>query len=259
MDHAGVALVRLVAPQRDALELLQLAEEVLDQVPPLIHLTIDVERLGAARVLSDHDLGPAIVQLRDDLVAVERLVRDQRPERDPLDQRRNAHRLEPLARQQHEADQVAERVGERHDLGRHPALGPADGLARSPPFAPWPWRWTLTMVPSTIAYSRSGSPETASNRRSKTPALTQSRNRLNTLFRCPNSGGRSRQGLPVLAIHSTASTNSRLSPPVRPGSPFFPRQCGSILAHWASVSTNLPIRSPKHDRLRTGSANLNRP
>ncbi len=30
----------------------------------------------------------------------------------------------------------------------------------------------------------------------------------------------------------------RLSPPLRPGSVRLPRQCGSILAHWASVKTN---------------------
>ena len=104
-----------------------------------------------------------------------------------------------------------------------------------------------------------GASEAASDRRSKTSALARSRNRPNTLFHCPNSGGGSRQGLPVLAIHGTASTNSRLPPPVRPGSPFLPRQCGSILARWASVSTNLSIYGPKHDRPRTGSPNLSRP
>jgi hypothetical protein len=35
----------------------------------------------------------------------------------------------------------------------------------------------------------------------------------------PYEGGRSRQGLPVRAIHRTASTNRRLSSPLRPGSP----------------------------------------
>src|SRR3546814_10772010 len=60
-----------------------------------------------------------------------------------------------------EAHEIAESIGERQDLGRHAALGAADGLAPSPPFAPWPWRWTLTMVASTMAYSMSGSSEQA--------------------------------------------------------------------------------------------------
>src|SRR3546814_3183982 len=65
-------------------------------------------------------------------------------------------------------------------LGRHAALGAADGLAPSPPFAPWPWRWTLTMVASTMAYSMSGSSEQASKIRMKTSALTQSRSEEHT-------------------------------------------------------------------------------
>ncbi len=57
------------------------------------------------------------------------------------------------------------------------------------------------------------------------------------MFQLPNVSGRSRQGLPVRAIHNTASTNIRLSDPVRPGSVGLPRQCGAILRHWASVRT----------------------
>src|SRR3954451_18657982 len=188
MDHGREAPIGLVAAHGDALGLLELAEEVLDQVSPRVHLAVDLERPGATRVLRDHDLGPALVQFRDEVVAVERLVGDQRLERDRLDQRRDADRVEPLARQQDEADQVAERVGRRHDLGRHAALGAADGSARSPPLAPRPWRWTLARVASTSAYPMSGSSEAAPNRRAKTSALTQSRYRLNTVSRFPNDG-----------------------------------------------------------------------
>src|SRR3982750_2794498 len=171
-------------------------------------------------MLGDHDLGAALVQVRDALVAVERCVADQRPKGEPVDERRHAHRVEPLPRQKHKAHEVAERVGERHDLGGQAAFGAADGLARSPPFAPCPWRWTLTMVASTMAYSMSGPSEAASKSRSKTSARTQSRYRLKTVFQRPNSAGRSRQGLPVRAIHSIASTNRRLSAPLPPGSDF---------------------------------------
>src|SRR4030095_11378639 len=109
--------------------------------------------------------------------------------------------------QEHKAHEVAERVGERQDLGGQATFGAADGLAVRPPFAPCPWRWTLTMVASTRAYSRSGSSETASNKRCQTSAFTQARKRVKTLFQCPNEGGRSRQGLPVRTTHKTASTN----------------------------------------------------
>src|SRR4029077_4028423 len=100
------------------------------------------------------------------------------------------------------------------DFGRHTALGAADGLILSPPFAPCPWRWTLTMVASTMEYYMSGSSETASKSRLKTSAFTQSLYRLKTVFHGPNSGGRSRQGLPVRAIPNTASTNAGCPPPL---------------------------------------------
>src|SRR3954463_9768602 len=191
----------------------------------------------------------ALVEVGNDLVAVKSLVGDQGAELKAIDQRRDPDGVEALSGQQHEANEIAESVGEGQDFGRHAALGAADGLARSPPFAPCPWRWTLTMVASTMAYSMSGSSEAASKSRLKTSARTQSRYRLKTLFQRPNSGGRSRQGLPVRAIHNIASTNRRLSAPLRPGSDFFPRQCGSIFAHWASVSTYRSIASLKHDIL----------
>ena len=79
-----------------------------------------------------------------------------------MDQRRHADGVMALSRQQDKADEIAEGVREREDLGRQAALGLAYGLALSPPFAPCPWWWTLTMVASTMAYSISGSSETVS-------------------------------------------------------------------------------------------------
>src|ERR1700730_7029478 len=94
----------------------------------------------------------------------------------------------------------------------------ADGAGHT--FAPCPWRWTLTMVASTMAYSMSGWSETASKSRLNTSPLTQSRYRLKTVFQGPNAVGRSRHGLPVRAIHNTASIKRRLSSPLRPGAAF---------------------------------------
>ena len=74
----------------------------------------------------------------------------------------------------------------------------------------------VTIVPSIRAYSKSGSPDKRSKMRSKRPARTQRRKRLNTLFQRPNPSGRSRHGEPVRTRHSTASRNSRLSRAVTP-------------------------------------------
>ncbi len=66
------------------------------------------------------------------------------------------------------------------------------------------------------------------------------------MHQLPNNAGKSRQGLPVRAIHNTASKSRRLFLPLRPGSVGLPRQCGSIFAHWASVSTKRSIQSVNH-------------
>ena len=135
---------------------LSFSEEVLDEMPPFVHLLVDGERLCATRMLGNDDLGAARVEFCDNGVAVERLVGDQRVEGQSLDERRHAHRIEALSRQKHEAHEIAERISERQDFGGHAAFRTADCLTLGPPFAPCPWRCTLTMVASTMAYSMSG-------------------------------------------------------------------------------------------------------
>jgi hypothetical protein len=49
-----------------------------------------------------------------------------------------------------------------------------------------------------------------------------------------------------------------LSLPLRPGSLGLPRQCGSIFAHWASVSINRTISSLNHNQAAKGILILNR-
>ena len=97
-----------------------------------------------------------------------------------------------------------------------------------------------------VASTMSGSSDKASKIRLKTSASRRSRNRRNAVHQLPNNAGKSRQGLPVRAIHNTASKSRRLFLPLRPGSVGLPRQCGSIFAHWASVSTKRSIQSVNH-------------
>jgi hypothetical protein len=138
VDHCGEAGVSLASAQGDTLELFEFPEEVLDQVAPFVDLSVDAARLGASRMLGDHHLRAAPVQVRDDPVDVEGFVGDQAAERDPLDQRRDPDRVEALARQELEPDKVAERVGQRDDLRGPTAARAAYGLALSPPFEPCP-------------------------------------------------------------------------------------------------------------------------
>jgi hypothetical protein len=69
-----------------------------------------------------HHLGAARVEICDQGVAVESLVGDQSAEFEILDQRRHSYGVEPVPGQQHEPDQVSERVGQGQDLGGHATL-----------------------------------------------------------------------------------------------------------------------------------------
>ena len=162
IDQSREAFVCLVGPHCDALELFEFGEEILDEVAPFVDFNVDRERLGTPWMPGNDDFRATLIQLGNDAVAVESFVRDQTIEIDTIDERRDTNAIEPLARQQNEAHEAAERICQRQYFGRHSAFRAAYGLARSPPFAPCPWRWTLTMVASTMAYSMSGSSDTAS-------------------------------------------------------------------------------------------------
>src|SRR6202034_663480 len=97
------------------------------------------------------------------------------------------------------------------------------------------------MVESTIRYSKSGSSDIASKIRHQTPLMLHRLKRRNTLFQSPNASGRSRQGEPVRTIHSTPSTNIRLSRPVEPFWSGRPMINGAIRSHAASLKTNRSI------------------
>jgi hypothetical protein len=65
---------------------------------PFVHLGIERQRLGPARMLGDDDLG------------AEGLVGNQRTEIDAVDQRRHADGVEAMAGKEDEAHEIAERV-----------------------------------------------------------------------------------------------------------------------------------------------------
>jgi len=89
-------------------------------------------------VLRDDDLRAALIEIGDDVVAVESLAGEQRPGPDALDQRCDVDTVEAVAGHQVETHEIAQGVGERQNLGRHAIFGTADGLALSLPFAPCP-------------------------------------------------------------------------------------------------------------------------
>jgi len=132
MDGGGEADVGFVIAGGDATELLETAEEVLDQVAPAIDREVAGDRADAVGLGRDDGRRPSVVQVGADPVDVESLVGDQGVELDTGDQRLDADTVVALARQQDKAGQSAEGIDQGHDLGCQAAARPADGLSVGP-------------------------------------------------------------------------------------------------------------------------------
>ena len=139
-------------------------------------------------------MAPPAVEFGAQPIVVEGLAGEQGADDDAGDQRFDADAVVSLTRQQDEARQIAERIDKRDDFARQTTAGSPDCLILSPPLAPAPCWWTRTIVPSIMAYSKSGSSDNALKRISKTPFAAQRRKRRKIEFHRPNSGCRSRQG-----------------------------------------------------------------
>ena len=118
---------------------------------------------------------------------------------------------------------------------------------------------------SIISHSRSRSSLTSAKSRSNTPRSRQRKNRLDTLFQWPYSGGKSRHGVPVRSFHKTAFRNNRLSRPRRPLLPFDPGKCGFNRSQTSSVIScrcisdmeiSSQIRQTKHHKQKINSGTL---
>src|SRR5579884_159477 len=268
MDHSGKALVGLVVARGNTPKRFEMTKEVFNQMAPAIHIKGAGDGVLVIRFRGNHRKGAALIQFDPQPIDIEGFVGQQGGEIEIADQRPHTDAVVTLPGQQNKTHQIAKGIDQRHDFGRQAAARAADGLSLSPPVAPVPGWWTRTMVPSTIAYSKSGSSDRAAKIASKTPPNAQRRKRTKVECHFPNTSGRSRQGDPVRAIHSTASRKRRLSSPERPGSPTFPGSSGATRAHCSSLKTLrskaslcfLVLRSRPHAReISSDLLNVNRP
>ena len=136
MEGCGEACIGLVVTRGDTTELLEPLEAILDEMPPLIHAGIVRDVRLAIALGRDYGERASLVQFGAHSIVVERLVGDERRERDVRNQGLDADAVVTLAWKKNEADQVAQCIHERHDLGGQAAARLADGLIESPPFAP---------------------------------------------------------------------------------------------------------------------------
>ncbi len=122
MDHGGKAGVGLVWPHGDTAEILQITEEILNQMPPLVHYLVNLQWFFPLWALRNADHRTAFIHLVDDPVGIKSFIRQEGVEGEPPDQWLNPYSVVAVAGQQHEAYQIAERVGEGEYFGRPAAF-----------------------------------------------------------------------------------------------------------------------------------------
>jgi hypothetical protein len=140
MNHGLETSVGFVAAHGDALELFDFAEEILHQMPPFVHLQVNIERFRAPRMLRDDNVCPSLPHFRDNPIRIKGLVGNEAAELEIFDEPFDADRVVTLSRQENKPNQVAERIGKRQNFGRQASFRLAYSLTLSPPFAPCPWR-----------------------------------------------------------------------------------------------------------------------
>ena len=121
MEGSAEAGVRLVVAGCYPAKLLEIAEEVLNQMPPAVHGEVAWDMGGAVRLGRNDGQRPPFIEFRPDPVDVESLVGQEGIEFDAGDEWFYADAVMPLAREQDEAGQVAQGIDKSDDLGRQPS------------------------------------------------------------------------------------------------------------------------------------------
>lgn len=138
IDHRGEACIGLFIARGDASERLDGAEEVFDEVAPFVLFRVMCGVSRGPFAQRNDRLDVAASQTFAQPVRIERLIADQGQAGDAGHENVKTCDVVTLARQEHEAEQIAERIDERRNFGCQTAARFADGLIASPPFAPVP-------------------------------------------------------------------------------------------------------------------------
>ena len=138
VNHRGEAGIGLFVARGDASKRLDGTEEVFNEVAPLVLFRVmrgvSSGPLAQRNDRLDASAGQALAQP----AGIECLVADKSQAGDAGHENVKAGDVVTLARQEHEAHQIAKRIDERRNLRRQAAARLADGLILSPPFAPVP-------------------------------------------------------------------------------------------------------------------------
>ena len=117
IDSSRKAAISLVTAHGNALELLEFAKEVLNQMPPAVHVLVNEQGITPPRHLRDHNLHTLHLQLFEQTVGIKCLVSQQGFKLQSFEQLLDTLAVVPVARQQHELDQIALRIAQGQYLG----------------------------------------------------------------------------------------------------------------------------------------------
>jgi hypothetical protein len=138
VDHGGEARIGLFVARGNASKPFHLTEEIFDEMTPFVFVLVMDGMPAGPLAKRDDSLNVSARQAVAQPVRVERLVADEGQAIDASHKSIEARDVVAMARQQHEADQIAERIYDGRDLRRPTAARFANGLFLSPPFAPVP-------------------------------------------------------------------------------------------------------------------------
>ncbi len=234
MNERQERLGELVIARGDAPELLDATEETLDQIAALVEMPIECARIEPIGTRRDNWLAALSGDCFDEVIRVVALVGHDKLGRLILDQSFGLFDIRNLTCRENDPQRIAQSIDRDMQLGRQSAARATDFLSACFFWAPAECWCARTMVESMNSCSRSASPDSAVATRSQMPFSRQREKRTKVRCQCPSSSGRSRHGLPVRMIHSTASTKRRLSLAVTPRSLALPGSSCSIRSHWKS-------------------------
>lgn len=199
-------------------------------------MTVEIAGCHAVGLGRDHGLRARLFDHGDQRIGIESLVGDDRAGCHAFNQLAGLRQVVRLSGGQRPARQLPQPFDDAVNLGRQPAARATERLVAFFLGAPAACWWARTMVESRKTSSKSASIASSAKTRCQMPRSDQRANRLYALFQDPNDFGRSRQGAPVRATHSTASTNKRLFLAVTPQSLAFPDSIASMRRYWSSRS-----------------------
>lgn len=233
MNERQERLGEFVVTRGVRLKCLRRAKKRSTRMASAIEMPIELARCEAMGSGRNDGFGTRGLDGGHEMVGVVALIGHHGLTRQMLDQCRSVVDIGDLPGREDDAKRIAQRIDGHMQLGCQSAARTADFLTARFFGAPAECWWARTMVESMNNCSMSASLPSTSASRSQTPLSRQRAKRTYVYASYRNSCGRSRQGLPVRKIQRAASTKTRLSLVVQPGSLALPGKRCSMRSHGA--------------------------